>query len=383
LDTNEFAELFESSLTKMEKLEPGQEVETAIVSISNDSIFLQLGGKSEGVLDRAELTDKDGNLTVKEGDLIKAFYLRSEHGEPRFTTKISGGSASLDLLESAFRNGIPVEGVVEKEIKGGFEIRIGETRAFCPHSQMGGRKTENAQTPLGQHLVFKILEYAERGRKILVSNRAILEEERRKKMESLKQSLREGMTVKGTVTSIQDFGAFVDVQGFQALLPVSEIARERVQDVHTALSEGQEIEASIIKIDWKTERMTLSLKALLADPWQTARERYPKDSKHKGKVVRVAAFGAFVSLEPGLDGLVHESELRGDVKYGGARQAQALKVGDELTVIVKDVDAGNRRISLKPASSIEEDETAKAYLKDSGGGGSDTYNPFAALLKKK
>jgi small subunit ribosomal protein S1 len=373
--------MFEDSLAKMDRLEPGQAVETAIVSISGDSVFLQLSGKSEGVLDKAELMDKDGNLKAKEGDVIKAFFLRSENGELRFTTRIAGEAANKDLLENAFRNGIPVEGSVEKEIKGGFEVKIGDSRAFCPFSQMGGRRAEGAESPVGKRLTFKIIEFGEKGRKILVSNRAILEIERQQRLEELKQSLREGMTVKGTVKSLQSFGAFVDVQGFQALLPVSEISRERIQDIGTVLSEGQEIEASILKIDWKAERMSLSLKALLSDPWQTAKDRYPKESKHKGKVVRVAAFGAFVSLEPGLDGLLHESELRGDGTYGGNKKA--LKVGDELTVVIKDVDAAGRRISLKPASSFEEDETAQAYLKGGDAEAGDTYNPFAALLKKK
>jgi small subunit ribosomal protein S1 len=383
VDKNGFAELFESSLAGISRFEPGQAVETSIVSISNDTIFLQLSGKSEGILDRAEMTDKDGNLTVKEGDAVKAYFLRSDNGELRFTTRIAGEAANKGLLENAFRNGIPVEGSVEKEIKGGFEIKIGDSRAFCPFSQMGGKRAEGAESPVGRNLVFKIIEYGENGRKLLVSNRAILEEERQKKLEELKLSLHEGMTVKGKVTSIQSFGAFVDVKGFQALLPVSEMARERVEDIHAVVSEGQEIEASILKIDWKAERMSLSLKALLSDPWQTARDRYQKDSKHKGKVVRVAAFGAFVSLEPGLDGLVHESELRGDGKYGGSRQAQVLKVGDELTVVIKEVDAANRRISLKPASSFEEDATTQAYLKGGDDKGGDTYNPFASLLKKK
>jgi len=383
VDKGSFAELFENSLSGIGRFEPGQAVETAIVSISGDTIFLQLSGKSEGVLDRAEMTDKDGNLTVKEGDLIKAYFLRSDRGELRFTTRIAGEAANKGLLENAFRQGIPVEGSVEKEIKGGFEIKIGDSRAFCPFSQMGERRAEGAPSPVGKNLTFKIIEYGENGRKLLVSNRAILEEERQKKLEELKSSLREGMTVKGTVKSIQKFGAFVDVQGFQALLPISEISRERVEDLSAIIAPGQEIEASILRIDWKAERMSLSLKALLADPWATARDKYPKDSKHKGKVVRVAAFGAFVSLEPGLDGLVHESELRGDERFGGSRKPQTLKVGDELAVVVKDVDPANRRISLKPASSFEEDATAQAYLKGGDEDRGDTYNPFAALLKKK
>ena len=376
--TSEFASLFESTLTKMERLQPGQMVETHIVSISKDSIFLQLSGKSEGVLERAELTDQDGNLSVKEGDTVKVFFLNSKNGEMNFTTRISGDKAGSAMLESAYKNGIPVEGVVEKEIKGGYEVKIGETRAFCPFSQMGQRRTENAEIYVGKHLTFKIQEYKENGRNILVSNRAIHEEAHREKIEALKKTLKEDMLIKGSIQSIQEFGAFVDIDGIQALLPISEISRARVEDINAVLTVGQEIEATIIKIDWKNERISLSMKSLQSDPWDHALEKYPKDSKHTGKVVRIADFGAFVSLESGLDGLIHVSEMRSDGKYGNS--GVNVKLGQLLTVQILGVDIAGKRISLKQASSLEEDETAQKYLENAAE--SDTYNPFAALLKK-
>ncbi|MDY7029997.1 MAG: S1 RNA-binding domain-containing protein, partial [Spirochaetota bacterium] len=194
-DTHEdnFAALYEQSLSEMGPLEPGQLIETTIVSISDDCIFLQLSGKSEGVLDSAEMTDPDGNLTVKEGDTIKAFFLYAKNGEMRFTTKISGDKAGKAVLAEAFESGIPVEGTVEKEIKGGFEVRIGETRAFCPFSQMGSKRIESPQEYIGKQLTFKILEHSENGRNILVSNRAILEEEHEKQVELLKKTLQKDM----------------------------------------------------------------------------------------------------------------------------------------------------------------------------------------------
>lgn len=374
---NSFATLFESSFSKMNSLQPGQLVETTIVSISGDCIFLELSGKSEGVLDRAELTNKDGQLTVKEGDKIKAFFLNAKNGEMHFTTKISGDKADTSILENAFKNGIPVEGTVEKEIKGGFEVKIGETRAFCPFSQMGQKRTDDAASYVGKHLTFKILEFKENGRNILVSNRAILEEERGKQLESLKTTLQEGMVIKGTIKSIQSFGAFIDIHGVQALLPVSEIGRSRVEDIQQALTIGQEIEASIIKIDWKTERITLSMKSLLSDPWEKVLEKYPVDSKHTGKVVRITDFGAFVSLEPGLDGLLHISELKGDDKYANVKKV--VKMGETLSVQIKDVDVNAKRLSLKQVSSVEEDESTKKYSNNE----TETYNPFAKLLKDK
>jgi small subunit ribosomal protein S1 len=376
---NSFASLFEKSLPKMDRFQPGQMLETRIAAISDDCIFLELGGKSEGVLDRAELADQNGKLSVKEGDPIKVFFLDAKNGEMNFTTKISGGKAAPAMLENAFKNKIPVEGLVEKEIKGGYEIKVGETRAFCPFSQMGERRTENPGAYVGKHLTFKIQEYKDNGRSILVSNRAILEEEREAQVEELKKTLRENTVVKGSIKSIQDFGAFVDLGGVQALLPVSEIGRDRVEDIRTVLSVGQEVEALVIKIDWNNERITLSTKSLLPDPWEKALEKYPKNSKHTGRVVRITDFGAFVSLESGLDGLIHVSEFKGEGKYGNS--GVTVKKGESIAVQILDVDVAGKRISLKPTSSLEEDETTRKYLENETA--SDTYNPFAELLKKR
>lgn len=380
---SDFAAMFEKSLAGMEKLKPGQQVKTEIVSIGKECAFLHLSGKSEGVIDIGEFLDADGALTVKEGDAITAYFLEAKNGEMRFTTKIAGEKAGSSLLENAFHNRIPVEGMVEKEIKGGYEVRIGDTRAFCPFSQMGARNpgSRNAEAPVyvGKKLTFKIQEYKDGGKSILVSNRAVEEEARQARIEELKASLSEGMTVKGTIASIQDYGAFVELGGVQALLPISEIGRTRVQDIRSTLAVGQEIEAEIIKLDWKNDRISLSMKSLLADPWVGVADRYPRDSKHTGTVARIAEFGAFVTLEPGVDGLVHASLLKGDSSYGNPRTA--VKVGQKISVQILEIDAAAKRISLKPATSAEEDSTVGKYL--NGGSDTETYNPFAALLKKK
>jgi small subunit ribosomal protein S1 len=379
-DANDLERMYERSFSGMGHFKPGQAVQTEVVSISKDCVFLQLGGKSEGIIDREELTDKDGELTVKVGDPLRAFFLKAENGEMRFTTKISGETAGAEMLEEAYREKIPVEGLVEKEIKGGYEIKIGGFRAFCPYSKMGERRSDNPAEYIGKRLSFKIQEYKDRGRSILVSNRAIHEEARLEKLEALKQTLQEGMVVTGTIKSIQSFGAFVDLGGIQALLPVSEISRSRVEDIQALLSVGQEIQASILQIDWGNERISLSMKSLLADPWETAREKFPVGSKHAGKVVRLADFGVFVSLEPGIDGLMHSSEISKAASYGAGREA-AIKLGQTVSVEILGVDQPNRRISLKPATTAEEDETTAKYLDASAD--STTYNPFAALLKKK
>ena len=378
-NNEDFASLYESSLSEMDSLEPGQQIETIIVSISGDSIFLELSGKSEGILDRAELADSDDKISVEEGDKIKAFFLYSKNGEMHFTTKISGDKAGNAVLEQAFESKIPVEGSVAKEIKGGFEIKIGEARAFCPYSQMGLKRIENPQEYIGKQLTFKILEYSENGRNILVSNRIILEEEHQQRVEELKKTLQENTVVTGTIKSIQDFGAFVDIGGVQALLPISEISRSRVDDINSVLSVGQEIEASLIKLDWRNERITLSLKALLPDPWDEAQSKYPVASKHTGEVVRITNFGAFVSLEPGLDGLLHISELKGDAWENSSRDT--LKKDQKITVEIKSIDSQNKRISLKRGSSVQEDKDVKKYLEPESETDTETYNPFAELLK--
>jgi small subunit ribosomal protein S1 len=379
-DANDLEKMYEQSFSGMGFYKTGQAVKTEVVSISKDCVFLQLNGKSEGILDRDEMTDKDGNLTVKVGDQLRVFFLNAENGEMRFTTKINGTTAGAEMLEQAYLEKIPVEGLVEKEIKGGYEIRIGEFRAFCPYSKMGKKRSDNSAEYIGKRLSFKIQEYNDNGRSILVSNRVIYEEARQERLEELKKTLQEGMVVTGAIKSIQSFGAFVDLGGIQALLPVSEISRSRVEDIHALLSVGQEIQASILQIDWRNERISLSMKSLLADPWETAVEKYPKGSKHTGKVVRLADFGAFVSLESGIDGLMHSSEISKAGSYGANREAN-VKLGQSVSVEVLGVDQTNRRISLKPATSAEEDESAAKYMDASDD--STTYNPFAALLKKK
>lgn len=376
-----FEELLESSFANpVDSFEPGDSIETTIISIGGDTIFLHLSGKSEGVLNAEELKDKDGNLTVSEGDTIKVYFLSSQGGEMRFTTRISGDKAGAALLENAFKNAIPVEGVVDKEIKGGFQIKIGDSRAFCPFSQMGLRRVENPSDFVGKHLTFKITEFKENGRNILVSNRIILKEEHDKEVEALKDSLKLNTTITGTIKEIRDFGAFVDLGAVQALLPISEISRTRVNSVKDVLSVGQEIEAKIIKLDWQNEKISLSMKALQADPWDEAAIKYKSGTKHKGKIVRITDFGAFISLEPGLDGLLHVSDMKSENR--NSRPQDLVKVGQSLNVLINSVDTERKRISLKQVSTDEEEQTFQKYMDSDDDSDGETYNPFADLLKK-
>ena len=374
---SEFEELLESTFSGNVSLQPGELVEAEIVAISGDCIFLQLDGKSEGQLDTAEMIDKDGNLTVKAGDSIKAYFLSSQNGIKQFTTRISGDKAEKAVLENAFKSEIPIEGIVEKEIKGGYEIKIGDSRAFCPHSHIGLQRIENPESYIGKHLTFKILEYNENGRNILVSNRIILKKEQQNKIEVLKKSLHEDMIVKGTVKSIQSFGAFIDIGGVQALLPISEISRSRVDDIHQSLSLGQEIEAAVIKLDWKNERISVSMKKLLADPWDKAKSKYKIGSNYAGTIARITNFGAFVSLEPGLDGLIHISDFGSETRINHPREV--VKTGQSVNVEINDIDTLKKRISLKLVTRSQEDDNFKQYMEPEA----DTFNPFADLLNDK
>ncbi len=361
------------------QFEPGQAVETTIVQISGDTVFIDLGLKSEGFIDKAELTDDKGNLTVKEGDKIKAYFASARGDELKFTTKIAGGNAGAAELESAYKSQIPVEGHVEKEIKGGFEVKIGSVRAFCPYSQMGYKNRAEASAYIGQHLTFLITEYKNEGKNIVLSNRRILEQEESSKKSSLAAKLTVGTRVKGPVTRIESYGAFINLGGFEALLPISEISHARVNKVEDVLSVGEEIEVEIIRADWERNKVSVSLKNLEKDPWDSAEDDFKPGDKIDGKISRIAGFGLFVELAPGIDGLVHISTLE-DVG-ANTNLAKKYKVGQDFSVVVEKVDSENRRISLKPASSAEQDTSAKDYLA-SQDDDADTYNPFAALLKK-
>lgn len=362
-----------------EKLTPGQEIESIVVQISGDTVFIDLNAKSEGVVSAAEFTDSDGNITIKEGDKIKVFYLGEKNGENRFTTKIAGQSADDSMLENAFKNHIPVEGNVEKEIKGGFEVKIGAERAFCPYSQMGFRQKEEPSYFVGKTLTFIIQEYTEGGKKFVVSNRKVLEEELKNQLSRLSQKIAVGSVVTGTVKSLQSFGAFVDVDGFQALLPISEISLDRVDDITKVLKVGQEVTAKVLNADWEKERVSISTKALIKNPWETVNERFFKGQKIDGKISRVADFGVFINLESGVDGLVHISALGVD---RNTNLKKKFSIGQPMSVVIKEIDAKNRRISLIPSTSIEQDEEASEYFSEHSDDDGETYNPFAALLKK-
>jgi small subunit ribosomal protein S1 len=357
IEEESFAELFEQSFKDHGRLEPGEKVTARVLKISGEWVFLNTGRKGEGFLDKKELLDGEGNLTVREGDTVTAWFLSSSNNEMRFTTKL-GGAAGQSQLEDAWRSGIPVDGCVEKEVKGGFEVKVaGSMRAFCPYSQMGLRRTDQPDTYVGRHLSFRITEYGEKGRNIILSHRAILEEERQQQKEELRETLREGMTVKGTVTSIREFGAFLSIGSVEGLLPISEIGWGRVADINEVLTVGQELEVVVKQIDWEKDRFSFSLRETQADPWEMVTHAYPEGSFHTGRVARLTNFGAFVTLAAGVDGLIHISRLGSGKRISHPREV--LKEEETVEVKVESVDRENRRLSLAlagPARAAEEEE---------------------------
>lgn len=359
-DTNEenFAEMLEQSLAKRStRLSAGQMVEAMIVKITPEWIFLDLGGKGEGYLDRKELVTAEGTLTVKEGDTVRAYFLSSENNEMRFTTKIGSGPAGNQQIEDAYKNQIPVEGVLVKEVKGGFEAKIaGSVRAFCPFSQTGIRREENQAEYIGKTLRFKIIEYTDRN--IVISRRAILDEEQQEKKRELKTSLKEGMKVQGRVTSLQKFGAFVNIGGVEGLLPISEIAWSRTEKVSDILSVGQEVEVIIKSIDWDRDRISFSLKDAMPDPWERIAETYAVGSFHTGTVSNLAPFGAFVTLAKGIDGLIHISKLGGGKRINHPKEV--VKEGQAVEVQIEAIDREKKKLSLSLAehSRAEAEEAA-------------------------
>ena len=342
---NDFAALFEASMKKLVAgFDPGALVRGTVTDIGEDAVFIDVGAKSEGVIDRHELTDASGALTVQPGQEIEAYFVGSEAGELRFTTRISGAAAER-LLREAYQGGIPVEGAVTEERKGGFTVMIGGQQAFCPYSQIDLPGGAPASEQLGQHLSFVITQFDPPN--LVVSRRRLLERERAAERAKLEQTLKVGDIVSGVVRRVQPFGAFVDIGGVEGLVPVGELAWDRVESAESVIRAGEAVQVAVTGLDWAAGRISLSLRRAGADPWTEAEERYPVGSRHAARVTRLIPAGAICRLEAGVEGLIHISKLGGGRRIGHAQEVMA--VGDEVEVVVESFDAKARRVSLAPA----------------------------------
>jgi small subunit ribosomal protein S1 len=355
----DFATLFAAS-ERTKRIERGQTVEGTVVSIGAEVALVDVGAKSEAIIDVAELKDDEGRLDVAIGDRILATVVSSAGGLT-LSRRLALGAATARQLEEAFQAGLPVEGKVERAVKGGYEVRIARQRAFCPVSQIDIiRNTDPAQHE-GRVYQFRIIEYKEGGRNLVVSRRALLEEAQRANAADVRKSIVEGAVLTGRVASVREFGAFIDLGGgVQGLLHVSEMGWERVADPSQIVKPGDEITVKVLRVDADTQKIALGLKQLIADPWSTVGETYEAGQQRTGRVTRVAEFGAFLELEPGVEGLVPASETglaRGtDIKA-------AFPVGREVEVVVLDVDAPARRIrlSVTAVQKARESEEVRDY----------------------
>jgi small subunit ribosomal protein S1 len=341
-ETEDFAAMFEASI-KAKRVTTGQTVEGTIVAIGPEVAFVDVGGKAEATIDVAELRDADGGIEVAVGERIQAVVV-STAGGLRLSRRLARGAATDRQLEDAFHAHLPVEGRVEKEVKGGYEVRIGRQRAFCPFSQIDMHRSESS-THIGQVYTFRIVEYSEAGRNLVVSRRALLEAEQLANAAEVRQSVVAGAVLTGRVVSVPAFGAFIDLGGgVQGLLHVSEMGWSRVGDPSTLFAPGDEVTVKVLRVDDDGKKIALGLKQLAADPWSDVSEKFQVGQVLTGRVTRVAEFGAFVELEPGVEALAHASTFAPT----GRRDAWSREIppGTEATFEILSIDPEKRRIGV-------------------------------------
>lgn len=357
----DFAAMFEASV-KAKRFKRGQTIEGTIVGIGPEMAFVNVGGKGEALIEVGELKDPDGVLEVAVGERIQAVVVSTEGGLT-LSRKLARGAATNRQLEDAFRAGLPVEGKVERDVKGGYEVRIGGQRAFCPFSQIDTtRNTEPAQH-IGRVYTFRIIEYKESGKNLVVSRRALIEEEQRAGAVEVRRSIAAGAVLTGHVASVREFGAFVELgSGVQGLLHVSEMAWSRVSDTSQLLSPGQEITVKVLRVDEDGQKISLGLKQLGADPWSAALATYEVGQVRQGRVTRLAEFGAFVELEPGVEGLAHASTFA-PADRAGRGWSKSVSVGMTGAFEILSIDPEKKRIgvALVPEGSVPEAQELREY----------------------
>ncbi len=364
--------------------QPGDVVRGVVTSIGKDAVFVDLGGKSEGVIDRDQVVDGDGELRVKIGDTLEARVAGERNGALVLRVKMGKGPEARAELQQALELGIPVEGKVTQPIKGGLEVDVAGVRGFVPASQIDTRFVEDLTTYVGQRLTFRVTQY-ERGNLVL-SRRALLEEDNARKATETRSRLVVGAVIRGRVTGFKPFGAFVDLGGLDGMLHVSELGYARVEKPEEVLALGQELDVQIVKIEeaepGKRPRIGLSLKALLADPWLDATRALTTGGKVRGTITRLQTFGAFVEIAAGVEGLIHISELGAGRRLNHPKEA--VKVGQQVEVEILSIDPDKRRLSLSLSAAErtaerEQLDEARASIPAAPA----TLGTFADLLKKK
>ena len=348
-------------MPRRRRLEVGEIVDGKVVMIGESHVFLDVGGKSEATLDVKEVTDEDGQVTLAVGDKIEAYIVATEP-EVTLSYAMARGHLNLERLQDAHEMGIPVEGKVTAVNKGGLEIDLGGTRGFCPLSQIQIGYCEDPATYIDQTLEFRITELRDEGRNVVLSRRALLEEAREEEADATRAQLQEGAELEATVASLQPYGAFVELGGgIQGLVHISEISHSRIEHPDELLRVGQQVRVKVLRVepDPKNptrEKISLSIRALLGDPWLAASVNLTEGATVQGTVVRLQPYGAFVQIAPGVDGLVHVSELS---ERHVRHPSEVVSQGQQVTVRVLKVDPKSKRVSL---SMLDQDATGQGEL---------------------
>jgi small subunit ribosomal protein S1 len=330
----------------------GDKVRGVLVSIGEEFAFVDLGGKSEGRIEVSVLKDAEGNLKSAVGDTIETHVTGKDEDSGMLLLGSQHGHRyhGIEEVEGAYRQGLPVQGQISAAVKGGVEVQVAGLRAFCPASQVDIRFIEDLSELVGQRFDFRITKF-EGGRRpnLVLSRKVLLEEEQRQRAAETRAQLHEGAVLSGVVSSLKDYGAFVDIGGLEGMIHISQLAFGHVKHPSEILSVGQAVEVSVLRIDPPSgpkgrEKIALSIRALARDPWQEAATSFPVGQRVTGTVSRLQPFGAFVELAPGIDGLVHISELGAERRVN--HPSEVLNIGDRVEATVLGVDLERRRISL-------------------------------------
>ncbi len=342
-----FAEMLEAYEAGMnEDLQVGDKIKGKVVAIDDHSVFVDTGTKADGMVEKEELLDDDGELTCRVGDELELFVVALDESEIRLSKAISG-IGGLEVLKDAYHNKIPVEGKVVAAIKGGFQVEVVKRRAFCPISQMDVTYVEDTAPYIGRSYSFLITRLEENGRNIVLSRRKLLEQEQAAARKEFLAKLEEGDVVTGRVTRLMPYGAFVELcPGLEGMVHISELSWSRLDTPQDAVSPGQQLDVKVLKMETDAKgrpRISLSARQATEDPWLKAARRFAPGTRTTGKVTRCADFGAFVEVAPGIEGLVHVSEI----SYRRVNKPEDfVKPGQSVSVMVKSVDPDARRMSL-------------------------------------
>ncbi|TXH65205.1 MAG: 30S ribosomal protein S1 [Thermomonas sp.] len=344
--TESFAELFEQSQANLAKLKPGAIVKGIVVAVTNDVVVINAGLKSEGIVPIEQFRNDAGEIDVGVGDEVKVALdsLENGFGETVLSREKAKRAMVWDELEEALEANATIVGRISGKVKGGFTVDIKDVRAFLPGSLVDVRPVRDPVYLEGKELEFKLIKLDRKRNNVVVSRRAVVESEHSEEREQLLEKLVEGAVLKGVVKNLTDYGAFVDLGGIDGLLHITDMAWKRVRHPSEVVEVGQELDVRVLKYDKERNRVSLGLKQLGEDPWDNIARRYPAHSRVFGKVSNVTDYGAFVEIEPGVEGLVHVSEM--DWTNKNVNPAKVVQVGDEVQVMVLDVDEERRRISL-------------------------------------